>query len=153
MTTLAVSSSSQTLSAAIELIWREATLLDRKQYGDWLELWEPSGWYIVPIDPDEVNFEDSLNYVYDDHNMLQKRVDRMMAGTAGSVIDSARTVRTVSRFVQLPSQDEAIVATQIPAAYKRGTMTIFAARDLFDKDRRTGTAHRAKDRSSDQFKG
>lgn len=121
---------SKTLWPAIEFIWQEAMLLDRKQYAQWLELWEPSGLYIVPIDADAVEFEDKLNYVYDDHRMRQLRVDRMMAGTAGSVIDAASTVRTLSRFVRLPSKDEGVIevsAAQILIAYKRATTTIFAA--------------------------
>jgi 3-phenylpropionate/cinnamic acid dioxygenase small subunit len=122
---------SQTLSKAIELIWREATLLDHKRYDEWLKLWEPAGVYVVPIDRNAVDFENTLNYIYDDHNMRQKRVERMMDGTAGSVVDSALTVRTVSRFVELPLEDDAAIvavsAAQILIAYKRGVGTIFAA--------------------------
>ena len=138
---------SHPLSRIIELIWKEATLLDRKQYQDWLGLWEPAGKYIVPIDATTVDFENSLNYVYDDHEMREKRVERMMAGYSASAVDSARTVRSVSRFVLLPSsQPDAISdvsvaevsAAQILIAYKRGASTIFAA-DLTYRIRLTET--------------
>lgn len=121
---------SQSLSTVTELIWLEATLLDHRQYDKWLELWDPSGIYVVPIDPETEDFENSLNYVYDDHDMRKKRVERMMAGTAGSVVDAARTVRTVSRFVFQASPEDGVVevcAAQILVAYKRGVSTIFAA--------------------------
>ena len=44
--------SQQIFAGAIELIWREAELLDRKDYHAWLSLWDPAGFYVVPIDHD-----------------------------------------------------------------------------------------------------
>ncbi len=35
--------SHQTFARAIEFIWREAELLDRRDYRAWLDLWAPSG--------------------------------------------------------------------------------------------------------------
>lgn len=121
------------LAPSVELIWREAALLDARQYDEWLKLWDKSGMYIVPVDSSAESFEDSVNLVYDDHEMRTKRVERMMAGQAPSVVDAARTVRSVSRFVLLASAGDAerqrtsICAAQILIAYKRGVTTIYAA--------------------------
>jgi 3-phenylpropionate/cinnamic acid dioxygenase small subunit len=121
--------SQQTFARAIEFIWREAELLDRREYRAWLDLWDASGFYVVPIDPDTTDFAATLNYAYDDHDMRDKRVQRMTSGYSASASDAARTVRTVSRFT-LSSDSAGIVevkSSQIIIAYKRGMSTIFAA--------------------------
>ncbi len=126
--------SHQSFARAIEFIWREAELLDRRDYGAWLELWDLKGFYVVPIDPNTTDYTSTLNYAYDDHDMREKRVQRMTSGYSPSASDAARTVRTVSRFTL--SSDTADVievkSSQVIVAYKRGVSTIFAA-DLSHK--------------------
>lgn len=121
--------SQQTFAGAIELIWHEAELLDRKDYHQWLSLWDPAGFYVVPIDPQATDFAGTLNYAYDDQDMREKRVQRMTSGYSASASDAARTVRTVSRFtLTSDTSDEVEVSSaQIVVAYKRGTSTLFAA--------------------------
>ncbi|SAL04952.1 aromatic-ring-hydroxylating dioxygenase subunit beta [Caballeronia calidae] len=126
--------SQQIFARAIEFIWREAELLDRRDYRAWLALWEPSGFYVVPIDPDTTDYAATLNYAYDDQDMREKRVQRMTSGYSASASDAARTVRTVSRFT-LSSDSADVVevkSSQVIVAYKRGVSTIFAA-DLTHK--------------------
>lgn len=121
--------SQQTFARAIEFIWREAELLDRRDYRAWLDMWDTSGFYVVPIDPDTNDYAATLNYAYDDHDMREKRVQRMTSGYSASASDAARTVRTVSRFT-LSSDSADIVevkSAQVIIAYKRGISTIFAA--------------------------
>ena len=126
--------SQQTLARAIEFIWREAEMLDRRDYRAWLDLWDASGFYVVPIDPQATDFAATLNYAYDDQHMRELRVQRMVSGYSASASDAARTVRTVSRFTL--TSDAADVAevksAQVIVAYKRGASTIFAA-DLTHK--------------------
>jgi 3-phenylpropionate/cinnamic acid dioxygenase small subunit len=126
--------SQQTFARAIEFIWREAELLDRRDYRAWLDLWQPSGFYVVPIDPETTDYAATLNYAYDDQDMREKRVQRMTSGYSASASDAARTVRTVSRFTL--SSDSAdmveVKSSQVIVAYKRGISTIFAA-DLTHK--------------------
>lgn len=121
--------SQHTFAAAVELIWREAELLDRKHYPDWLSLWDPAGFYVVPIDPQATDFAATLNYAYDDQDMREKRVQRMTSGYSASASDAARTVRTVSRFTLTSdaSDEVEINSSQIIVAYKRGKSTLFAA--------------------------
>ena len=121
--------SQKTFAGALELIWREAGLLDRKRYSEWLSLWDPAGFYVVPIDPNASDFAATLNYAYDDQDMREKRVQRMLSGYSASAHDAARTVRTVSRFtLTSDTSDEVDVSSsQIIVAYKRGKSTLFAA--------------------------
>lgn len=124
----------QTFARAVEFIWREAELLDRRDYRAWLELWDPKGHYVVPIDPDTTDFAATLNYAYDDQHMRELRVQRMTSGYSASASDAARTVRTVSRFTR--SGESAglveVKSSQVIVAYKRGESTLFAA-DLTHK--------------------
>ncbi|WP_250515138.1 aromatic-ring-hydroxylating dioxygenase subunit beta [Caballeronia sp. INDeC2] len=126
--------SQHTLARAIEFIWREADMLDRRDYRAWLDLWDPNGFYVVPIDPNATDFAATLNYAYDDQHMRELRVQRMASGYSASASDAARTVRTVSRFT-LSSDSADVVevrSAQVIVAYKRGVSTIFAA-DLTHK--------------------
>ena len=126
--------SQQTFARAIEFIWREAEMLDRRDYRAWLELWDASGFYVVPIDPQATDFAATLNYAYDDQHMRELRVQRMVSGYSASASDAARTVRTVSRFTLTSNAADVVEvkSAQVIVAYKRGASTIFAA-DLTHK--------------------
>ncbi|MEX3973360.1 aromatic-ring-hydroxylating dioxygenase subunit beta [Paraburkholderia caribensis] len=126
--------SQQTFARAIEFIWREAEMLDRRDYRAWLDLWDPSGFYVVPIDPEATDFAATLNYAYDDQHMRELRVQRMVSGYSASASDAARTLRTVSRFTLTSDAADVVEvkSAQVIVAYKRGASTIFAA-DLTHK--------------------
>lgn len=114
---------------AIELVWREAALLDAKDYHAWEALYAEDGVYVIPIDRDAESFDDVLNMVYDDARMRALRVVRMTEGFAIAAVDSAITVRTVSRFVPIAVADDEVSlrAAQILIAYKRGNHDLWAA--------------------------
>jgi len=128
---MTITATSAAFATAIELIWREAELLDRKNYNAWLALWTDTGHYTVPIDQETTDFASTLNYVYDDHVMRGLRVERMTCGFSASASDAARTVRSVSRFTKAAEPDAAHIievrSSQIVAACKRGVTTMFAA--------------------------
>ncbi|TNM37493.1 hypothetical protein FHP29_16895 [Nocardioides albidus] len=113
---------------AIELVWREATLLDAKDYHAWEALYADDGIYVVPIDRDADSFDDRLNMVYDDARMRSMRVVRMTEGFAIAAVDAATTVRTVSRFVPTTVTDDevSLKAAQILVAFKRGRHDFWA---------------------------
>ncbi|WP_280195264.1 aromatic-ring-hydroxylating dioxygenase subunit beta [Nocardia farcinica] len=113
---------------AIELIWREADLLDRKDYHAWQELYTDDAHYVVPIDRTTDDFDHTLNMIYDDARMRGMRVVRMTEGYAIAAVDAATTTRTVSRFVPESVTDTEVVlrAAQILIAYKRGRHDIWA---------------------------
>ena len=93
------------LQEAVEFIWREAELLDAQDYPRWLALWTLTGHYVIPIERTGEDHAAKLNIVYDDHAMRAARVQRLSSGLSMSASPSARTVRTVSRFV-LTGTDE-----------------------------------------------
>ena len=124
-----VSTTDPRVVRAIELIWREAELLDRAAYLAWDGLYTDDGTYVVPIDPETENFDDVLNMIYDDARMRQMRVTRMVEGYAIAAVDAARTVRTVSRFVPESVSDTEVVvrSAQVLIAFKRDRHDIWAA--------------------------
>ena len=86
------------LNQASAFICQEADMLDHGEYAEWLALWEEKGLYIVPINPDETDFANTLNYAYDDAAMREKRVARLGSGESISTSPVPRTIRSVSRF-------------------------------------------------------
>ena len=114
---------------AIELIWREAALLDAKDYLQWESMYTDDARYVVPIDPDTEDFESSLNMVYDDKRMRRLRVERMLQGYSQSAVAAARTVRVVSRFTVESVADDAVTvkSAQILSAFKRNKFTTIGA--------------------------
>ena len=112
----------------IELAWREADLLDRKEYDAWNALYAEDGHYVIPIDPTTTDFDNTLNMVYDDARMRAMRVTRMTEGYALAAVDSATTTRTVSRFVPVQVSDAEVVlrASQVLVAFKRGRHDLWA---------------------------
>lgn len=117
------------VSRAIALTWREAELLDRREYESWNALYTEEALYVIPIDPDTTDHANTLNMVYDDARMRRLRVSRLTEGYAIAAVDAARTVRTVSRFVPESVSDTGVVlrSAQILVAYKRSRHDLWAA--------------------------
>jgi 3-phenylpropionate/cinnamic acid dioxygenase small subunit len=111
------------LQKATAFLWAEADMLDHTEYADWLKLWTETGVYIIPIDPNETDHENTLNYAYDDAHMREKRVARLTGGEAISSAPVARTLRSVSRLRVLAEDGDRV--------------TVRCAQDLreFRKDR------------------
>ena len=88
----------QLLQEVTAFIWQEGDMLDHGEYDTWLGQWTEKGTYIIPIDPRESDYENTLNYAYDDHHMRGLRVQRLIGGESISTSPQPRTVRTISRF-------------------------------------------------------
>ncbi len=97
------------LNEVTAFIWAEADMLDHAEYQDWLGLWNEAGVYIIPIDPTQTDYENSLNYAYDNHHMRNLRVQRLENGEAISTAPKANTVRSISRVRVIQEQGNEIV--------------------------------------------
>lgn len=96
------------LNEVTAFIWAEADMLDHSEYENWLSLWDEQGKYIIPIDPALTDYENHLNYAYDDHHMRKLRVERLVNGEAISTSPKANTVRSISRVRILSQQDDVV---------------------------------------------
>ncbi|RRN63810.1 aromatic-ring-hydroxylating dioxygenase subunit beta [Caulobacter sp. 602-1] len=119
---------------AMSFIWREAELLDRREYPAWLTLWRTEGIYVIPIDPDTEDFDNSLNYVLDNDEMRRARVARLMSAHSMSATAAARTARTVSRFVVVADTAHAMTVrcVQHLVETKRDVQRTYAAEITYD---------------------
>jgi len=113
----------------MEFAWLEADLLDHGCYDEWLALWTPDGRYVVPIDQTTTAFEDTLNLVYDDRIMREKRVDRLVSGQSISTSPVARTIRMLSRFRLLASDAGSceLRCAQMLTEFRRGRERLYSA--------------------------
>ncbi|EZQ10639.1 MULTISPECIES: aromatic-ring-hydroxylating dioxygenase subunit beta [unclassified Acinetobacter] len=97
------------LNEVTAFIWAEADMLDHSEYQAWLSLWNENGKYIIPIDPSLTDYENHLNYAYDNHHMRQLRVERLENGEAISTAPKANTVRSLSRVRIIEETDHKII--------------------------------------------
>ena len=86
------------LNEVTAFLWAEADMLDHSEYQEWLSLWQEEGVYIIPIDPSLTDYENHLNYAYDNHEMRRLRVERLQNGEAISTTPKANIVHSVSRI-------------------------------------------------------
>lgn len=114
---------------AVAFLDLEADLLDRLAYRDWLDLWEPSGLYIVPIERDHAEPESRLNHIYDDQDMRSKRVERLLGGHAPSATPVMRTVRSAMRVrLHESAPGEMLISSSLHiVSYKRQVQNLIAA--------------------------
>lgn len=98
MTEMSKINSRALLAQVTEFLWAEADLLDRKDYDVWLDLWQGTGFYTLPIGDTE-DFANALNLCHDDAKMRRDRIVRFQQGFSISSAPPAQTVRTVSRIV------------------------------------------------------
>lgn len=97
------------LNAVTAFIWAEADMLDHSEHAAWLDLWNKEGVYIIPIDSTATNYENVLNYAYDNDHMRKLRVARLENGEAISTSPKANTVRSISRVRIIKDEDGEIV--------------------------------------------
>ena len=114
----------------VSFLMHEAHILDRQDYSAWLSLWSADGIYVVPATRDpSVDPLNSLNYVYDDADMRQRRIRRLQSGTALVTTPSTHTVRSLSRFVPVESDDGLyhLSSSLLLVASRRGVQRLLAA--------------------------
>lgn len=116
-----------TLLEAMQFIWAEAEMLDAHDYDPWLRVWAAGGLYIIPVDRGTDDYASVLNVAYDDAEMRQARVKRLKSGFSMSAAPPARTVRTLSRFVEQPGETFTIRAAQHIVEYKYDRTRMMAA--------------------------
>ena len=117
------------LNQAAAFVSLEADLLDHSEYTEWLNLWDESGTYIVPIDPNETDFANTLNYAHDDATMRRLRVERLTSGESVSTVPAPRTIRSLSRFRLLGDDGQVVTlrCTQILGEFRKDVLKHYTA--------------------------
>jgi len=103
--------------------------MDEHRYQEWLTLWESSDTlYWVPCNDDDIDPRRQVSIIYDDHDRLVQRVERLLSGTvlalqpgrqelwAGQALHRLRmrdgTHRILSKKVLLNNSDQEIPLVQ-----------------------------------------
>lgn len=91
-------------------LFREARLLDAQRYDEWLALYLPDAWYWVPSRADQASWKDTISIVYDDRQLMEMRVRRLMHPHAHAVQPPARTTRILGNIeIEETRADDCIV--------------------------------------------
>jgi len=127
----------QLLNQVTGFIWAESDMLDHGEFETWLSLWSEKGTYIIPIDPNQEDFENSLNYAYDDHHMRVLRVQRLTGGESISTSPQPRTVRTLSRFRVLSETAERVTVrcAQNLREFRKDALKHYSADIVYELER------------------
>jgi benzoate/toluate 1,2-dioxygenase beta subunit len=78
------------------LLEKEARILDRLLYEEWLELFTPECAYWVPSTPEGGDPRSEIAIMFDDRRRLEDRIFRLRTGYAWSQAPSSRTSRIIS---------------------------------------------------------
>lgn len=108
---------------------QEAVLLDAQDYDGWLTMWDQHGLYIVPTEFEPVDdYARTLNFIFDDQDMRQRRVQRLVSGGSLAMSPPTRTVRTISmvRLTHLGEDTATVASSLLLCANRLGSQRIFA---------------------------
>ncbi|MDR6520817.1 MULTISPECIES: aromatic-ring-hydroxylating dioxygenase subunit beta [Variovorax] len=72
------------VAECVDLIYREAFLLDEGRYEDWLKLFAATGRYWVPLSKSQEEGDAQLSIADEDMNLLRLRIERLASGRAHS---------------------------------------------------------------------
>ena len=72
--------------------------MDTHRYEEWLALWTPDARYWVPCNSDDIDPAREVSIIYDDHERLQQRVQRLKSGTVLAQDPAPRMRRIVSNI-------------------------------------------------------
>ena len=117
------------LAQAQTVLIREAVLLDGQDYDGWLTMWDQHGLYIVPTEFEPVDdYARVLNFIYDDQDMRQRRVQRLVSGASLAMSPPTRTVRTISlvRLTHLGVHTATVASSLLLCANRLGNQRLFA---------------------------
>lgn len=102
------------LREAEQFLFKEAQLLDRGRFDDWLALFTADATYWVPLEQDQPDPFETSSLIYDDRRLLEVRVRQFRHPRAHARTPAARTVHQVSNvMVESTSADEITVASTL----------------------------------------
>jgi 3-phenylpropionate/cinnamic acid dioxygenase small subunit len=82
-----------------QFLYREARLLDTRQFDGWLDLWTPDGMYWMPHEPDQTNPRDHISLFWEDATLREVRVRRITNPRNWSQQPVTRTARVVGNVM------------------------------------------------------
>src|SRR5262249_26255462 len=116
------------LARCERFLLHEARLLDEGKFDDWLALFTPHGWYLVPSAPRQDSPHDRVWRIYDDRRLLETRVRRLASPRIYSQEPRSRTSRIVSNVSIEDSGNNACTVRSkfLMIEYRRDSQRLFA---------------------------
>ena len=118
------------LADVAAFLYREARLLDERRFGDWLDLFTDTGWYWVPISPDQDNPRDTISLIYDDRRLLETRIRRLRNPRVHAQVPPSRTSRIVGNVAieaERPAEADLLAVSNFQLVeYRRDRQRLFA---------------------------
>jgi len=130
-------STPDTARAVESFILREARLLDRGEFEAWLELYAPYGIYWMPSQPRQTDPLGVPSIMYEDHAILQMRVQRLLEARALVLTPMPRTTHLVSNIEveDTDGEDIAAQAAFICVEYQGERQRMFSGRQSYQLER------------------
>jgi benzoate/toluate 1,2-dioxygenase beta subunit len=119
-----------TRSAAEELLYDEADLLDDREFERWLDLFTDDATYWVPARPGPADPDRHVSLIYDDRARMADRVWRLSVGPAHAQIPPSTTRRLITNVRVAPAADGEVLIRSNFVIYevRKGVQRDFAGR-------------------------
>ena len=81
----------------VDLVYREARLLDEKRFEEWYALFTDDAFYWVPLTPDQPDGINHTSLAYEDKLLLKLRIERLKSPRAYSQKPPSRCLHVLQR--------------------------------------------------------
>ncbi|MEN9231353.1 MAG: aromatic-ring-hydroxylating dioxygenase subunit beta [Thermostichus sp. DG02_5_bins_236] len=98
------------VAAVAQFLALEARMLDAGRFEAWLDLWDPDGWYWIPLRRDSHPGQDQALFL-DDRRRLQERVWRMRDLYAWGIQPLPEIVRGITTVEAWKQVDETVLSS------------------------------------------
>jgi 3-phenylpropionate/cinnamic acid dioxygenase small subunit len=129
------------MEAVAAFLYREARLIDEHRYQEWLGLWENDNTlYWVPCNSDDIDPRHHVSIIYDDHDRLMQRVERLLSGSVMAQQPVPKMRRVVSNIEPEREAPELIAVRSnfILATARAGRQELWAGQALHRLSQRDG---------------
>ncbi len=126
----------ETLSRAMELVVREARLLDERRFDEWLSLFADDAWYWMPASWEQRSPDDALSLLYEDRRLLSLRVRRLSSPVIHIEQPPSRTHHHLSALTAETTAEGGIEVSslQLIVMVREAEQRLFSARCLHRLD-------------------
>lgn len=111
-----------------QFLYREARLMDAHAYDDWYALWSEDAIYWLPCNLDDYDPAKHVSLVYEDHDGLKDRIDRLKSGQAWAQDPKSRLARVVSNIEIEAGETITVHSTFNITASRNGRIEVIAGR-------------------------
>lgn len=111
-------------------LYKEARLIDSRQFDDWLSLFTDDAIYWVPCNRDDIDPTREVSIIYDDRQRMEDRIWRLQSGLAYAQDPPSRTRRLLSNIEIMDATEDKVTVSSCFAIFelRRGVQTTFAGR-------------------------